>query len=164
MREEIKILPMVTKSRLRFEFFYFIFPVSSTFFLSVAWVWTFAWLKAVLWICPCPYLSLCVCLLCYFVWHCVFPSQRVLLCIYSRAQEVSHEEGVRYFPESFNRVLKGIKSLTPTDPDNKQYYKYCYLSSNILITERVLCSTFMADIYFKDCFQPLCLLLSADGY
>lgn len=49
-----------------------------------------------------------------------------------------------YFKEPFSRFSQGIKSQTPTDPDNKPFYKHHCLSS---ITQ-MLWTTFMVDIHF----------------
>lgn len=46
-----------------------------------------------------------------------------------------------HFIEMFDSVTE-IESLTPTDPDNKQYYKHHSLSASI----QVLCLTFMVNV------------------
>lgn len=48
-----------------------------------------------------------------------------------------------HFTEIFNTILQGIKSLSATDPDNKQYYKHHCLLSNIRMLHLIL----MVDIH-----------------
>ena len=81
------------------------------------WAWICVCVKAVLWICPC----FCLLFLCVCLW------QRVLLC-YWTTQKASNGRNEGCFTEFFNRVLQGIKWLTPVDPHNKQYYKSNCLS------------------------------------
>lgn len=82
---------------------------ASSFWLSVVWVWNCACLKTGLnvchCICVCPWMSMCVC-----------SKQRALLCPYSTSKKASHKEEMGQFIETFNRVLKGIEPLAPTDP------------------------------------------------
>ena len=51
----------------------------------------------------------------------------------------------------FHKELRHWLQRVLTDLDNKQYYKHYCLSSNI----QMLWLTFMMDIPFKNCFQPL---------
>lgn len=66
-----------------------------------------------------------------------------------------------YLTEIYNRVLEGIKSLTPADPDNQQYCKQHYKQTSQTIS--MLFPTLQCIFVFYDGFQfiySLCHLLS----
>lgn len=53
------------------------------------------------------------------------------------------------FAETYHRVLPGIKSLAPTEPDNKQYYKNYSLPNSICVFHSdFTISIFMVNILF----------------
>lgn len=51
-----------------------------------------------------------------------------------------------YFAETCHRVLPGIKSLAPSEPDNKQYYKHHSLPNSISVFH----SDFMMNIFMAN--------------
>jgi hypothetical protein len=82
--------------------------------LSLVGVWLCACLKAVKSDCLCMSLT------------------KGLCSVFTGKESVTWRRNEGYFTKCFSSVLQGVKSLTPADPDNKQYYKHHCLWSNIL--------------------------------
>jgi hypothetical protein len=79
------------------------------------------------------------------------PNKGLFLCVLKSTESITWEEGMGYF---LNRVSQEILSLaptqlTPTDPENKLYYKnYCLLTKI-----KMLHSTFMVGIHIISLFS-----------
>jgi hypothetical protein len=75
------------------------------------------------------------------------------------------QEEMGHVSKIYNKVLQGIKSLAPTDPENKHFYKQQCSPSD----RSILQSTFM-DIFIRllsssiHCFQPVINTLAPLSY
>ena len=124
--------------------------LSSSVCLSDSWICTY--LKAGLWVCPC----VCVC-----VFPCVCPPQRALLSLLlNNTESITWGRNEEYFPEISNRVLQGIKSLTPTDPNRVRWQtsKHYQALSEFLFQH-------LWEIFIRlplssiCCFQQMCVII-----
>lgn len=84
-------------------------------------------------------LSVCTCV----YPHVSLPNEGFAWSLLNGKESLTRGRYEGHFTEIFNTILEGIKSLSATDPDNKQYYKHHCLSSNIRMLHLIL----MADIH-----------------
>lgn len=123
---------------------HFILPVSLAHCLSIVWIWICAFLKTVLWMCPCPCDSL-------YESVCLYLTNSFALSLLDSRE--TWRRNKRSPKEIFNRVVPGVKPLTTTVPSNTQYYKHHCLSSNsqlinLTLSVMLLCSIIMMNIHF----------------
>lgn len=110
------LLVSFSLERVQIWILYSMLPVSAFLCLSVSRIWNHLFLSVSVPVCLSVSVccgSVCACPL----WNCMCLSIYLCPCvslhIYWTTQKASHEEGMGYS----NKVLQGMKSLTPTDPN-----------------------------------------------
>lgn len=76
-------------------------------------------------------------------WVCV-PNKSFALSLLTSTDSITWGRNEGRCWTKTNRILQGIELLTPTAPDNKQYYKLHRLSNNIHTSQPI----FMVDVHF----------------